>query len=148
MRFREDDSLLSMAIIRAGMDEDRTFVFTVTDGGFAKRTAVAEYRIQGRGGIGIRAMKLNDDRGELVGGLVVKDTDKVMAIRSSGQITRSSIVEVPVTGRDTMGVKFVAVKDDDRVNTIALNPEADEDEPQDMLISTPEHAAESEEELR
>ena len=148
MRFREDDSLLSMAIIPAGLDEDAAFVFTVTDGGYAKRSPVADYRVQGRGGIGVRAMKMNDDRGELVGGLVVQSTDKVMAIRLSGQITRSSIIEVPLTGRDTMGVKFVAVRDDDRVITIALNPETDDDDTPDSAANAPDLVSEPAGELR
>jgi DNA gyrase subunit A len=98
-------------------------VFTVTDGGFAKRTHVQEYRQQGRGGLGIKAMKLNEDRGSLVGGLVVTDNDEVIAIKASGQITRSAVAEVPVKGRDTMGVRFVGVGDNDSVVVIALNPE-------------------------
>ena len=131
MRFRGGDALLSMSVIPASMDEDAAYVFTVTDGGYAKRSPVSEYRVQGRGGLGVRAMKLNDNRGELVGGLVVGADDKVMAIRSSGQITRSSVAEVPVAGRDTMGVKFVLVKGGDRVIAIARNPEPDEEEAQD-----------------
>ena len=106
-----------------GDGEDDRFVFTVTDGGFAKRTRVSEYRQQGRGGLGIKAMKLNEDRGSLVGGLVVTDNDEVIAIKASGQITRSAVAEVPVKGRDTMGVKFVGVGDSDSVVVIALNPE-------------------------
>jgi len=130
MRFRPGDETLSMAVIPSAMDEDATFVFTVTDGGFAKRSAVAEYRVQGRGGLGIKAMKMNDDRGVLVGALVVTPEDNVLAIRSSGQITRSSVAEVPVRGRDTMGVKFVAVKNGDQVIAIARNPESEDgDEP-------------------
>jgi len=143
MRFRDDDELLSMAIVpgagasqAADLDSDaaeaaeseapgQLYVFTVTDEGYAKRSPVAEYRVQGRGGLGIKAMKLNDDRGGLVGGLVVTDSDKVMAIRSSGQITRSAVVEVPVKGRDTMGVRFVSAQGGDRVIAIALNPEID-----------------------
>jgi DNA gyrase subunit A len=123
MKFRPDDELLSMSIIQAGAAEDERFVFTVTDGGFAKRTHVHEYRQQGRGGLGIKAMKLNEDRGSLVGGLVVTDNDEVIAIKASGQITRSAVAEVPVKGRDTMGVRFVGVGDSDSVVVIALNPE-------------------------
>jgi DNA gyrase subunit A len=123
MKFRSDDELLSLSVIRAGETEDDRYVFTVTDGGFAKRTAVAEYRQQGRGGIGIKAMKLNEDRGSLVGGLVVTENDEVIAIKASGQITRSAVAEVPVKGRDTMGVKFVGVNGNDSVVVIALNPE-------------------------
>ena len=137
MKFRRGDELLSMSVIRAesvsdpggtppeppGGLEDERYVFTVTDGGFAKRTRVVEYRPQGRGGLGIKAMKLNEDRGSLVGGLVVTDNDEVIAIKASGQITRSAVAEVPVKGRDTMGVKFVGVGDSDSVVVIALNPE-------------------------
>jgi DNA gyrase subunit A len=128
MKFRNGDALLSMSVIGADMPEDDRFVFTVTDGGFAKRTAVSEYRQQGRGGLGIKAMKLNEDRGSLVGGLVVQESDAVIAIKTSGQITRSAVAEVPVKGRDTMGVKFVGVADDDAVSVIALNPESSADE--------------------
>ncbi len=130
MKFRSGDALLSMSIIGADMPEDDRYVFTVTDGGFAKRTAVSEYRQQGRGGLGIKAMKLNEDRGSLVGGLVVQESDEVIAIKVSGQIIRSAVAEVPAKGRDTMGVRFVGVSGDDSVSVIALNPEssADEDE--------------------
>ena len=123
MRFRPGDELLSMSIIRGGVAADERYVFTVTDGGFAKRTHVFEYRQQGRGGLGIKAMKLNEDRGSLVGGLVVTDNDEVVAIKASGQITRSAVAEVPVKGRDTMGVRFVGVGENDSVVVIALNPE-------------------------
>jgi DNA gyrase subunit A len=123
MKFRPGDELLSMSVIRAGSADDGRFVFTVTDGGFAKRTHVQEYRQQGRGGLGIKAMKVNEDRGSLVGGLVVTDNDEVIAIKASGQITRSAVAEVPVKGRDTMGVRFVGVGDSDSVVVIALNPE-------------------------
>ena len=123
MKFRPGDELLSMSVIRAGSADDGRFVFTVTDGGFAKRTHVQEYRQQGRGGLGIKAMKVNEDRGSLVGGLVVTDNDEIIAIKASGQITRSAVAEVPVKGRDTMGVRFVGVGDSDSVVVIALNPE-------------------------
>jgi len=125
MKFRDGDELLSMSIIGSDMPEDDRFVFTVTDGGFAKRTTVSQYRQQGRGGMGIKAMKLTDERrGRLVGGLVVSEADEVIAIKASGQITRSAVADVPVKGRDTMGVKFVSVRDGDAVVVIALNPEA------------------------
>ena len=124
MKFRDGDALLSMSVINADMPEDDRYVFTVTDGGFAKRTAVSQYRQQGRGGLGIKAMKLNEDRGSLVGGLVVQESDEVIAIKVSGQITRSAVAEVPAKGRDTMGVKFVGVSGEDAVSVIALNPES------------------------
>ena len=132
MRFREvggeSDELLSMSILPADGEEDERFVFTVTQGGYAKRTKVSEYRTQGRGGLGIKAMKLVDDRGSLVGGLIVDETDEVIAIKHSGQITRSAVAEVPVKGRDTMGVKFVGVRGEDAVSVIALYPETEVEE--------------------
>ncbi|UYM07859.1 DNA gyrase subunit A [Solicola gregarius] len=126
MKFREADELLSMSVIRAEdiADPDHPqYVFTATDGGWAKKTLVEEYRRQGRGGLGIKAMKLAGERGTLVGGLVVNDRDEVMAIKASGQVTRSRTSDVPHKGRDTMGVKFVGVSDEDTVVTIARNAE-------------------------
>jgi DNA gyrase subunit A len=124
MKFHERDELLSLTRISAGLTEQDWFVFTVTDEGYAKRTPVSEYRRQGRGGLGIKAMKLNSDRGELVGGLVVTDSDEVIAIKSSGQITRSAVADVSATSRDTMGVRFVHVSGNDAVAAIALNQES------------------------
>ena len=124
MRFRDGDELLSMAVLGGDDDLDGRFVFTVTDGGFAKRTTVGEYRQQGRGGLGIKAMRLSDGRGSLVGGLIVGDGDEVISIKQSGQVVRSAVADVPVKGRDTMGVKFVGVRGDDAVAAIALYPEA------------------------
>ncbi|MCL2736338.1 MAG: DNA gyrase subunit A [Propionibacteriaceae bacterium] len=141
MRFREDDALLSMAVIGAGTGEEDRFVFTVTDGGFAKRTAVAEYRQQGRGGLGIKAMKLNEDRGQLVGGLIVGEGDEVIAIKTSGQIIRASVADVAVKGRDTMGVKFVGLRGQDQVAAIALYPESGE-ETDDAVVADDTDVAE------
>jgi DNA gyrase subunit A len=130
MKFRPGDELLSMSVIKASDDEDPVahYVFTVTDGGYAKRTKVSEYRRQGRGGSGIKAMRLVDDRGSLVGAMVVTDADEVMAVRASGQVTRSLAVGVPAKGRDTMGVRFVLVGESDSVVAIARNTEREVDE--------------------
>uniref|UniRef100_UPI0038CC0699 DNA gyrase subunit A n=1 Tax=Kribbella monticola TaxID=2185285 RepID=UPI0038CC0699 len=121
MKFRDGDELLSMAVIRAGSEEDAQYVFTVTDAGYAKRSRVSEYRQQGRGGLGIKAVKLNDERGSLVGALIVVDSDQVLAIKNSGQVVRSRVDSVPVKGRDTMGVKFAGVGESDAVVAIARN---------------------------
>ncbi|WP_297743015.1 DNA gyrase subunit A [uncultured Tessaracoccus sp.] len=147
MRFREvggeTDELLSMSVLPADGEEDERFVFTVTQAGYAKRTKISEYRTQGRGGLGIKAMKLVDDRGSLVGGLIVDETDEVIAIKHSGQITRSAVAEVPVKGRDTMGVKFVGVRGDDAVSVIALYPETEveEEESAESVAAEDEEAA-------
>jgi DNA gyrase subunit A len=121
MKFRPGDELLSMSVIRAGSEEDTQFVFTVTNAGYAKRSRVSEYRQQGRGGLGIKAVKLNDERGSLVGAIIVVDEDQVLAIKASGQVVRSRVDSVPVKGRDTMGVRFAGVGESDAVVAIARN---------------------------
>ncbi len=132
MKFRGGDELLSMSVIRAEQvaaedagEAPAQFVFTVTDGGFAKRSAVSAYRTQGRGGLGIKAMKMGDERGSLIGAIVVAERDEVLSVKANGQVTRSPVIEVPAKGRDTMGVKFVSVGDSDSVVAIARNSEPD-----------------------
>lgn len=122
MSFREGDELLSMNVVRTG-----TFVFTATDGGYAKRTAVDEYRVQGRGGLGIKAAKIVEDRGSLVGALVVEETDEILAITLSGGVIRTRVNEVRETGRDTMGVQLINLGKRDAVVGIARNAEAEDD---------------------
>jgi DNA gyrase subunit A len=148
MKFREGDELLSMSVIRAEQMEAEEaaahaaaeagesteagelpgvveqYVFTITDGGFAKRTRISEYRLQSRGGIGIKAMKQDDERGSLVGAFIVVEGDEVLAIKQSGQVTRSAIDEhLRPTGRDTKGVKFVGVSNGDGVAQVARSVE-------------------------
>ena len=118
MAFRDGDSLLS-----ASVAADDGFVFVVTEGGFAKRTEVAQYRAQGRGGLGIKVAKLNEDRGDLAGGLIVSEDDEVLVVLASGKVVRSAVAEVPAKGRDTMGVVFARPDDDDRILAIARNSE-------------------------
>src|SRR5690606_19444092 len=90
MRFRSDDQLLAMDVVTEG-----AFSFVVTEGGFAKRTDVAEYRVQGRGGLGIKVAKLQDERGDLVGALLVEEGDEVLVIMESGKVMRAQASEVP-----------------------------------------------------
>jgi len=118
MEFREGDSLLSASVV-----SHDGFVFVVTEGGYAKRTAVDEYRVQGRGGLGIKVAKLNDDRGVLAGALIVSDDDEVLVVLASGKVVRSSVAEVPAKGRDTMGVVFARFADDDKIIAVAKNSE-------------------------
>ncbi len=129
MRLRGDDEVLTMCVIHPGADHAGQYVFTVTDGGTAKRTAVEEYRLSKRNVSGVIAQRLTEARGGLVGALVVGEGDEVMAIRASGQVTRSSVSSVPARSRATMGVKFVGVAPGDQVVAIARNDETDVPEP-------------------
>lgn len=132
MKFRDGDSLLSMSVIRAAeaahedSDEAVQYVFTITDGGYAKRTRISDYRLQSRGGLGIKAMTLtNEERGVLVGGFIVEDGDEVLSITTGGQVVRSPINDdFRPTGRSTQGVKFVTPKSGDSVAVVARSVES------------------------
>ncbi|WP_314192251.1 DNA gyrase subunit A [uncultured Arthrobacter sp.] len=118
MKFREDDELLAMNVVAEG-----SYVFVVTEGGYAKRTAVEEYRLQGRGGLGIKVAKLAEERGDLVGALVVQEEDEVLVVMGGGKVVRSSVAGVPAKGRDTMGVIFAKPDKNDRIIEVARNTE-------------------------
>ena len=122
MKFRGDDELLAMDVARPG-----TFVVTVTDGGFAKRSSIDEYRIQGRGGLGIKVAKLPDARGHLVGAAVVEADAELLVVMERGKVVRSRVSEVPVKGRDTMGVVFAKPDKKDRILLVTASDEAEED---------------------
>ncbi|MET9915622.1 DNA gyrase subunit A [Streptomyces sp. NPDC059605] len=139
MSFREGDELLSMNVVRPG-----TFVFTATDGGYAKRTPVDEYRVQGRGGLGIKAAKIVEDRGSLVGALVVEESDEILAITLGGGVIRTRVNEVRETGRDTMGVQLINLGKRDAVVGIARNAEAEAEEADEVEGSEDAGAATAE----
>jgi DNA gyrase subunit A len=118
LSLRTGDELLSAAVV-----SDVGYVFVVTESGFAKRTEVSQYRVQNRGGIGIKVAKLTDERGGLTGGLIVDDGDEVLVIMEGGKVVRSSVDGVPAKGRDTMGVVFARPDEGDRILAIARNVE-------------------------
>ncbi|MFV0426223.1 MAG: DNA gyrase subunit A [Beutenbergiaceae bacterium] len=119
MKFRSDDSLLSMDVV--GEDSD---LFVVTEGGFAKRTKVSEYRVQGRGGLGIKVANVVESRGDLVGALITSEEDEVLVIMERGKIVRSAVNGVNLTGRNTQGVTFAKPDAGDRIIAIARNVES------------------------
>jgi len=118
MKFRPGDQLLSMDVVQDGAQ-----LFVVTEGGFAKRTDISEYRVQGRGGLGIKVANLVEARGDLVGALITEEDDEVMVIMERGKIVRSAVAEVHLTGRNTQGVTFAKPDSGDRIIAIARNIE-------------------------
>ncbi len=118
MHFREEDTLLDASVV-----SDSGYVFVVTEGGYAKRTAADQYRVQNRGGLGIKVAKLADSRGDLAGALIVDDDDEVLVVLAGGKVVRSAVAEVPAKGRDTMGVVFARFAEDDRIIAVAKNSE-------------------------
>jgi DNA gyrase subunit A len=122
MKFRTDDELLTMA--RIDSQTATSFVFTATDGGYGKKTPLDEYRLQGRGGIGIKAAKIDENsRGSLVSALVLADTDEILAITSAGTVMRTPAAEVRQTGRDSMGVRLVNLDEGVALVSVTQNQE-------------------------
>ena len=130
MRFRDDDALLAMDVVREGAT-----VVTVTDGGFAKRTAVEEWSPKGRGILGVRAMRLVEARGSLVGAVVCDPQDTIFAIASNGVVIRSSVAEIRPSGRDTMGVRFMNLAEGDTVVAVARSAEGDDDDEASEVVA-------------
>jgi DNA gyrase subunit A len=124
MKFRAGDELLTMA--RINSQDSNLFVFTATDGGYGKKTPLSEYRLQGRGGIGIKAAKIDEEsRGSLVSALVIRNEDEVLAITSAGTVMRTPAAEVRQTGRDSMGVKLVNLAEGVQVLSVTKNAETE-----------------------
>ena len=139
MKFREGDELISANVVT-----ESSFVFVVTEGGYAKRTSVDEYRVQGRNGFGIKVAKLVEDRGALVGGLIVDEEDEVLVVMASGKVVRSNVNEVPAKGRDTMGVIFAKPSKGDSIIGVARNQDRQLDDSDDETTENTEASESSE----
>ncbi|GHJ11002.1 DNA gyrase subunit A [Micromonospora humidisoli] len=125
MRFTDDDVLLAMEVVREGLD-----VLVATNGGYAKRTPIEEYPVQGRGGKGVLTAKITERRGGLVGAVVIDPDDELFAITSNGGVIRTPVKPVRRTrDRNTMGVKLMDLPDGVTIVAIARN--ADEPDEQD-----------------
>lgn len=120
MRFNGDDSLLSMNVVK----EDQ-FLLVATSGGYAKRTAMEDYPVQGRGGKGVLTIQYDRRRGHLVGAEVVAIDDEIFAITSNGGIIRTAAKEVRKAGRQTKGVRLMNLAEGDSLLAIARNADQD-----------------------
>jgi len=119
MRFADGDELLGMYVVREGAD-----VLVATAGGYAKRTPADQYPVKGRGTMGVVTARIVDERGELVGALMVRPEDEVFAITSAGGVIRTAAAEVKLSGRQTMGVRLMNLAPGDNVVAVARNAEA------------------------
>ncbi|WP_300012912.1 DNA gyrase subunit A [Pseudonocardia sp.] len=124
MRFNAGDRLLSLAVV-----QDGTFVLVATAGGYAKRTPIEDYPVQGRGGKGVLTLQYDRRRGTLVGALIVGIDDELYAITSTGGVIRTSAREVRKAGRQTKGVRLMNLGDSATLLAVARNAEDDADNP-------------------
>src|SRR5947208_14515848 len=125
MRFKRGDELLAMEVVR---DEDAELL-VATEGGYAKRTKIAEYPVQGRGGKGVLTARIVSTRGGLVGAVVVAPEDEVYAITSDGTVIRTAAAEVRRAQRQTMGVRLMNLPEG--VTLVAIARNADEPDEQE-----------------
>src|ERR1700739_1937446 len=123
MRFNADDRLLSLNVVREG-----TYLLVATSGGYAKRTAIEEYPVQGRGGKGVLTVQYDRRRGRLVGALIVDDESELYAITSGGGVIRTAARQVRKAGRQTKGVRLMNLGEGDTLLAIARNAEENADE--------------------
>ncbi|HEY3605987.1 MAG TPA: DNA gyrase subunit A [Pseudonocardiaceae bacterium] len=125
MRFNTGDELLSMGVVVEGR-----YVLVATDGGYAKRTPIEEYPLQGRGGKGVLTIQHDSRRGRLVGALIVDVDDELYAIESSGVVIRTSAREVRKAGRQTKGVRLMNLAEGTTLVAVARNAEDVSDVPE------------------
>ena len=123
MRFNADDYLLSLNVVREG-----TYLLVATSGGYAKRTAIEEYPVQGRGGKGVLTVMYDRRRGRLVGALIVDDDSELYAITSGGGVIRTAARQVRKAGRQTKGVRLMNLGEGATLLAIARNAEENADE--------------------
>lgn len=120
MRFRGDDQLLAMCVVRDG-----EYLLVATSGGYGKRTSMEEYSTQGRGGVGVVTFKYNPKRGKLIGALAVDQDDQIFAITSAGGVIRTEVNQIRPSSRATMGVRLVNLEDGVELLAIDRNVEGE-----------------------
>ncbi len=122
IRFKkEGDRLVGCDIAR-----DDTTLLQITEAGYGKRTPVGDYPRKGRGGMGVRGIKVTPKRGEVVGTLIVEDGDEILAVTRNGVLIRTGVADISVQSRSASGVKVIRPDDDDVVASIALVKVSDE----------------------
>ena len=114
---REGDRVVGIDIVREGGD-----VLVISENGYGKRTPLTEYKIQRRGGIGIKTLNVTDKTGDMCALNVVDGTEDIMLINDGGVIIRTRVPEISVYGRDTQGVRLMSIGEDSRVVSVALAP--------------------------
>ncbi|WP_308292869.1 DNA gyrase subunit A [Pseudonocardia sp. McavD-2-B] len=124
MRFNEGDKLLALGVIRSD-----TYLLVATTGGYAKRTPIEDYPVQGRGGKGVLTLQYDRRRGTLVGALIVGIDDELYAITSTGGVIRTSAREVRKAGRQTKGVRLMNLGESSTLLAVARNAEETEEDP-------------------
>jgi DNA gyrase subunit A len=123
MRLRAGDSIVGMCVVPAAKKEDAKFaprLLVVTKNGYGKQTPVAEYRLQKRGGLGIKAASITAKTGPIIGALAAKDETELLALSARGQSIRTDLASVRLLGRATQGVRIMKLSDQDAIASVAV----------------------------
>ncbi len=116
MRLSDGDEVVDMSVL----ENDDGYILTVTTGGFGKRTPVGEYRIQRRGGVGLKSFPMGKGTGSVVGAKLVMDEDEVILITKKGTVIRFQVGDVSVQSRYARGVKLIVLSDDDEIAQLSV----------------------------
>src|SRR5881398_3386052 len=126
IRPEKNDHVVAIAVV-----DPNAMLLVAGENGIGKRTSFDEYRRQSRGGKGIITMKAGEKTGDVVGALTVRETDEIMLITNKGQMVRTRVKEIRETGRNTMGVKLMDLRNDEKLQAIApVVSQAEEEEAQ------------------
>ena len=123
MKLRPGDEVVSACIC----EKDKQ-VLVITENGYGKRTEAVEYRLQSRGGIGLKSMNITEKTGKMCGLLIVDGTEDIMLISDAGVVIRMSVEEISLIGRSTQGVRVMRLGEDTKVVCVAKIVESEEDE--------------------
>ncbi|MCY3733256.1 MAG: DNA gyrase subunit A, partial [Chloroflexi bacterium] len=126
IRLREGDEVVAMTIVRPG-----STLLTVTENGYGKRTELAEYRVQSRGGLGIIGIQASERNGRVAGVACVDGDDEVLLITQQGKVLRMVARDARPIGRTTQGVRLIGIDDEDRVVSVAKLVEREDDSRED-----------------
>jgi len=112
---KRDDKVVSVCVVSG--DEQ---MLTVTSRGFGKQTALAQYRVTGRGGKGVANLKVTDRNGHVVAVMPVEKDSSVLIITTQGKLIRTESEQIRATGRSAQGVKLIDTSDTDQVASASL----------------------------
>jgi DNA gyrase subunit A len=112
---RDGNHVLAMDIAR-----DDTELLVVTENGYGKRTAIAEYPVKGRGTMGVQTIKLTEKKGGLAGALIVRDHQDLVFISREGMVQRTAVAGISRYGRASQGVRVMNLREGDAVSAVAL----------------------------
>ena len=133
IKVEKPDYVVGMAIVSTDGDE----IIIVTDKGYGKRTNVDSFRVQVRGGKGVKALNLTGKNGKMAALLTVRGDEDLMVITDKGMIIRTHLEQILTIGRDTQGVKIIQLNEGQRVANIAIVPRSDETD-EDIIVEDDE----------